>query len=247
MKNKVALITGGNRGIGKSICERLAKENINIIINYYHHEDEAYNLVDELIKKYNIKAIAIKCDVSKEEDVEDMKNKILDEFSGIDYLINNAGVARDSSIFSKSIKEFKRVLDVNLIGTYLCTKTFGAIMKEKGYGKIINISSSNAIDSYYPESCDYDASKAGIISLTHNFALSLAPNVYVNTICPGWVNTNMNDGLTIEQIEKEKKHILLNRFANPKEIANVVLFLLSDEASYINDSIIKVDGGRSNE
>ena len=120
-------------------------------------------------------------------------------------------------------------------------------MKEKGYGKIINISSSNAIDSYYPESCDYDASKAGIISLTHNFALSLAPNVYVNTICPGWVNTNMNDGLTIEQIEKEKKHILLNRFANPKEIANVVLFLLSDEASYINDSIIKVDGGRSNE
>ena len=120
-------------------------------------------------------------------------------------------------------------------------------MMSQKKGKIINISSTNAIDTYYPESCDYDASKAGVISLTHNFARELAPNITVNCICPGWVKTDMNKELTVEQVNKEKRRILLERFAEAKEISNVVLFLASSKASYINDSIIRVDGGKYND
>ena len=113
-------------------------------------------------------------------------------------------------------------------------------------GKIINISSTNAIDTFYPESCDYDASKAGVISLTHNLAREFAPFINVNCVCPGWVNTSMNKDLSLEQINKEKKKILLGRMAEADEIAKVVVFLASSKANYINDSVIRVDGGKFN-
>jgi len=119
-------------------------------------------------------------------------------------------------------------------------------MLEQKAGKIINIASTNAIDTYYPESCDYDASKAGIISLTHNLARDFAPYISVNCICPGWVKTNMNKDLSYEQINQEKSKILLGRFANPEEISRTIVFLASNDASYINDSIIRVDGGKYN-
>ena len=175
-----------------------------------------------------------------------MINKIVDTFGGIDILVNNASVCRDSLLLDKNIKEFKRILDVNLIGTYLCSKYVGKVMKSAKRGKIINISSTNAIDTYYPESCDYDASKAGVISLTHNLAKEFAPFIQVNCICPGWVKTNMNKDLSLDQIKEEEKKILLGRFASPEEISRVVLFLSSSKASYINDSIIRVDGGKYN-
>ncbi len=176
-----------------------------------------------------------------------MANTIIDYFGGIDILVNNAAVSRDSLLLDKNIKEFKRILDVNLIGTFLCSKYFGKIMLEQKKGRIINIASTNAIDTYYPESCDYDASKAGVISLTHNFAREFAPFINVNCVCPGWVKTPMNKDLSLEQINKERKKILLNRFAEPEEIAKLVVFLSSTNASYINDSIIRIDGGKYNE
>ena len=190
--------------------------------------------------------MTIKCDVSDSEEVEQMVNKIVDTYGGIDILVNNAGVSRDSLLLDKNIKEFKRVLDVNLIGTYLCSKYVGKVMLQRKKGKIINISSTNAIDSYYPESCDYDASKAGVISLTHNFAKEFAPFITVNCVAPGWVKTPMNKSLSLDFINEEKKKILLNRFATPEEISKVVVFLASNQASYINDTVIKVDGGRYN-
>ena len=113
-------------------------------------------------------------------------------------------------------------------------------------GVIINISSTNALDTYYPESCDYDASKAGVISLTHNLAREFAPFINVNCVCPGWTKTSMNKDLSLDQINEEKKKILLNRFADPIDIANVVLFLSSNKANYVNDAIIRVDGGKYN-
>ena len=132
------------------------------------------------------------------------------------------------------------MLDVNLIGPFLTSKYALEIMNN---GSIINISSTNGIDTYYSYSLDYDASKAGLINLTHNFANMYAPNIRVNCIAPGWINTEMNKELDEEYIKEECEHILLERFAEPKEIANVVFFLASDESSYITDSIIRVDGG----
>ena len=240
MSKVVALVTGSNRGIGASCIEEFAKKGVNVIINYCHHEKEAKDLEKHIKENYNVEVLTIKCDISKEEEVEEMINTIIDHFGGLDILVNNASVSRDSLLLDKNIKEFKRVLDVNLIGTYLCSK-----LNQKR-GKIINISSTNAIDTYYPESCDYDASKAGVISLTHNFAREFAPFINVNCICPGWVKTPMNKGLSLEQIAKEKKKILLNRFAEPIEIAKMVVFLSSSNADYVNDSIIRIDGGKYN-
>ena len=246
MKKVVALVTGSNRGIGKSCIEEFAKNGVDVVINYCHHKEEALKLEKEIKEKYNVDVLTIKCDVSKEEEVEHMVDEIVAKFGSIDILVNNAGVARDSLILDKNIKEFKRVLDVNVIGTYLCTKYVGKVMLNNKKGKIINISSTNALDTYYPESCDYDASKAGVISLTHNFARSFAPFINVNCVCPGWVKTDMNKELSIDQIEEEKKKILLRRFAKPEEISKVVVFLSSSKANYINDSIIRVDGGKYN-
>ena len=246
MKKVVALVTGGNRGIGASCVEEFAKAGVNVVINYCHHQEEAEKLADYIKETYEVDAMCIQCDVSKEEEVEKMVNEIVDKFGGIDILVNNAGVSRDSLLLDKNLKEFKRVLDVNLIGTYLCSRAVGKVMLNQKKGKIINIASTNAIDSYYPESCDYDASKAGVISLTHNFALQMAPMIQVNCICPGWVKTDMNKELSIDQIKEEKKKILLGRFGEPEEIAKVVVFLSSNKASYINDTIIKVDGGKYN-
>ena len=246
MSKAVALVTGSNRGIGASCIEELARKGVNVIINYCHHEKEAKDLERHIRENYNVDVLTIKCDISKEEEVEEMINTITDHFGGIDILVNNASVSRDSLLLDKNIKEFKRVLDVNLIGTYLCSKYAGKVMLNQKRGKIINISSTNAIDTYYPESCDYDASKAGVISLTHNFAREFAPFINVNCVCPGWVKTPMNKDLSLEQIAKEKKKILLNRFANPEEIAKMVVFLSSSNADYVNDSIIRIDGGKYN-
>ena len=246
MSRIVALVTGSNRGIGASCIRAFAKEGANVVINYCHHEEEALELKKEIEEEYNVEALIVKCDVSNEEEVENMVNTITDYFGGIDILVNNAGVARDSLLLDKTVKEFKRVLDVNLLGTYLCSKYVGRIMLQQKKGKIINISSTNAIDTYYPESCDYDASKAGVISLTHNLAREFAPFINVNCVCPGWVKTAMSKGLSLDQVKEEKKKILLGRFAEAEEIAKVVVFLASSKANYINDSIIRVDGGKYN-
>ena len=246
MKRIVALVTGSNRGIGASCIEEFAKCGVTVVINYLHHEEEAKALEKEIKEKYKVDVLSICCDVSKEEDVEAMVNKIVDQFGGIDILVNNAGVCRDSLLMDKNIKEFKRILDVNVIGTYLCSKYVGRVMMNQKKGKIINISSTNAIDTYYPESCDYDASKAGVISLTHNFAREFAPFIQVNCVCPGWVKTSMTKGLSIEQIKEEKKKILLGRFAEVEDISRVVVFLSSSKADYINDTVIRVDGGKYN-
>lgn len=247
MGKGVALVTGSNRGIGRKTVEEFAKAGLDVVINYCHHDDEAKDLEKFIRTNYDVDVMVIKCDVSREEEVEEMVNNVIDRFGKIDILVNNASVARDSLLLDKSLREFRRVLDVNLIGTYLCSKYVGRVMLDNKRGKIINVASTNAIDTYYPESCDYDASKAGVVSLTHNLAREFAPFIQVNCICPGWVKTDMNKDLSLEQISQEKKRILLGRFAETEEISNVILFLASSKASYINDSIIRVDGGKYND
>lgn len=241
-ENKVALVTGSSKGIGAAIVKRLAKKGCNVVINYKNNRDEALEL-QKYINQYDVKSIIVGADISDEFEVSRMIGKIIDTFGKIDILVNNAAIAIDTIYEDKTAENFKRTLDVNLIGTFLVCKYASKYMLEQGSGKIINISSTNGIDTYYPESLDYDASKAGVISLTHNLAKQLAPNITVNSVAPGWINTPMNEGLTDEFRNNESKKILLGRFGEPEEVAKVVTFLASDAASYINNSIIRVDGG----
>ena len=238
--NKTVLITGGSRGIGSSIARIFAYNNYNVIINYKSNDLKAQELKEELEKKYKVKVLLCKADVSQEKDVINMFDIIKNNFNSLDVIVNNAGISIDQILEDKTSKEFSEVLNTNLIGPFLVIK-YGSKLMDKG--SIINIASTNGIDTEYIESVDYDASKAGVISLTRNFANILAPNIRVNAIASGWVNTDMNQELDEEYRNNECKKILLGRFAETEEIANVVYFLSSENASYINKTVIRVDGG----
>lgn len=239
---KCAVVTGSSRGIGAATIEEFAKKNYNVVINYVQHEKTAEDLKKKIENLYNVQAILVKADISIEEEVFYLLEETKKIFKRIDVLVNNAGIAIDTTLEDKTVDNFNKIINTNLIGTFLCCKYIGTFMKEQGFGSIVNIASGNAIDAYYPYSMDYDASKAGVISLTHNFALLYAKEIHVNCVAPGWVNTDTNKEMDEEFYKKECNHILLNRFAEPKEIAETIVFVA--EASYINDSIIKVDGGR---
>lgn len=246
LSNKVVLVTGSSRGIGASCIIEFAKKGYDVVINYNKSKEEALKLQDE-IKKYKVNSLVIKCDIQSEEEIIKMVEEVINKFGQIDVLVNNAGIDISTLFDDKTKENFMKTLEINLVGTFLVSKYVSEIMLKNKNGRIINISSTNAIDSYYVESLDYDASKAGIISLTHNLANYLSPYVNVNCVCPGWVDTRMNSDISLEFRKKQEDKILLGRFANPREIANVVYFLSSEEASYINDSIIKVDGGVKND
>lgn len=240
---KTVLVTGSSRGIGRETIIEFSKLGYNVVINYIKSEKESFELKKLVEKDYNIKALVIKCDISNEIEVKNMIDIIINEFKTIDVLVNNAGLAIDNDIDLKDASEFKKVIDTNLLGPYLVTKYASKPMLKEKQGNIVFVSSTNGIDTNYESSIDYDASKAGVISLMRNFSKLLSPYIRVNTVAPGWVNTNMNDSLDVEFKNAEKKNILLNRFAEPIEIAKVITFLSSDDASYINNSVIRIDGG----
>ena len=244
MDKKTVLVTGSSIGLGASIIKEFAKNGYNVVINYVNHEKEA-NLLKKEVEKYNIKALCIKCDITNEEEINNMYNQVISEFNKIDILVNNAGISMDNSFDNKSKKEFMRVLEVNLVGTFLVSRIFGNHMFENKNGQIINISSNNALDQYYEYSLDYDASKAGIVNLTHNLAKHYSPFVRVNCVCPGWINTSMNKNIDKEFKENEENKILLKRFAETTEIAHDIYNIAT--STYMNDSIIRIDGGVSNE
>ncbi len=244
MDKKVVLVTGSSIGLGRAIIEKFASNNYNVIINYNNSKQEAEELKSYIENTYHTKAITIKCDITKESEIEEMKQIIIKEFGVLDCLVNNAGIAIDTDFNLKTKENFIKILDTNLVSLFLVSRTFGNLMLENKKGKIINIASTNGIDSYYEYSLDYDTSKAGVINLTHNLANHYSPYINVNCVCPGWIDTPMNKDLDESFKQKEIDKILLRRFASPKEIASLVYFLSTDEASYINDSIIKIDGGR---
>lgn len=243
MSNKVVLITGASRGIGAAAAKVFASNNYDVVINYNNSHDAALKLKEEIENKYHVTALCIKCDVSNELEVKSMVEKTIDTFGHVDALVNNAGIAIDTTFEDKTVENFRKILDTNLIGTFIVSKYVGKYMLENKNGAIINIASTNGIDTVYPESLDYDASKAGVISLTKNLALQYAPYIRVNAVAPGWVNTDMNKELDQAFIEKENEKILLNRFAQPEEIAKVIYFLATPDASYINSEVIRIDGG----
>lgn len=248
LKDKVTVITGASRGMGRETALLFAKEGAKVVIGYFASDYEpdaetnAINVVKE-IESVGAEAIAISCDVSSEEQVKRLIEKARDKFGRIDILVNNAGIVYDVPFRERTLEQWHRTVDTIMLGTFLCSKYASRLMLKNGKGTIVNISSTNGINAFNPESIDYDAAKAGVLMLTKNLAKELAPKVRVNAVAPGWVNTDMNKDLSADFVKQETEKTWLNRFAEPEEIAKVTLFLASDDASFITGSIINVDGG----
>lgn len=216
------LVTGGARGLGLAISLYYLKMGHSVVVNYNNSSDLALKLKS----KYGDRVSIVKADVSNEDDVK----RMFDALGKLDVVVNNAGIAKDSDPMEKSAEEFLEVIKVNLLGTFLVSK-YAVNHVDKGC--IVNISSTNALDTYYPESMDYDASKAGVISLTHNFSLYLKDrDIRVNVVCPDWIDTDMN----LEMDEEYKKS--LGVFLKPEEVAKVVYDVSIDES--VNDAVIRV-------
>lgn len=241
-EDKVVLVTGASRGIGRATALAFAKEGAKVIVNFNKAEKEANDVVKE-ISKLGSDSMAIKCDVSKEDEVKKMFSETIKRFGKIDVLVNNAGIVYDVPLFEKTVEQWNKTLRVNLIGTFLCSKYAAPYLKKQKAASIVNISSTNGIDTLSTESADYDASKSGVISLTKNLATELAPDVRVNCVAPGWVNTDINKDLPKDYISEVTKRIFMKRFAKPEEIAKAVLFLASEDASFITGTTLVVDGG----
>ncbi|WP_338660940.1 3-oxoacyl-[acyl-carrier-protein] reductase [Paraclostridium sordellii] len=242
LNGKVALITGGSRGIGKAIAIKLASYKANIVINYTSNKEHALKVKEE-IESYGVKSIVIKCDVSKSDEVNNMIEEVVKEFGQIDILVNNAGITRDGLLMRMKEEDFDSVIDINLKGVFNCTKSATKYMMKKRYGKIINISSVVGLIGNAGQA-NYCASKAGVIGLTKSSARELASrNINVNAIAPGFIDTDMTSVLNENLKETMLKNIPQNRFGSQEDVANLVLFLASDMSSYITGQIINVDGG----
>lgn len=244
---KVVFVTGSAKGIGAACIKKFALEGYDVVIHYRSSETSARKLENWIKENTNSKTLLLKSDIQNEEEVKKMVTKIIDAFGHIDVLVNNAALEINSEFEEKNAQNFLKVLNTNLVGTFLVSKYVSKWMLEKKTGKIINITSNNAINQYDPSTLEYDASKAGMISLTHNLALQLAPYINVNAVAPGWVMTEkvkeLNDSLDGMLEQEESKHILIQRFAYPEEVASLVYFLSTEESRSINNQVITIDGG----
>ena len=238
---KVVLVTGSSRGIGKATIIEFASKGYNVVINYFKSDNEAKLLKEKLEKDYHVKVLVMKADVSNENEVKDMVEQIINEFGQINVLVNNAGIVYDRSFEEITIEEFKRTLEVNVIGAFITSREVSKYMRVGG--TIVNVSSTNGTKTISPECLDYNISKIGLQSLTRDLAFQFKPNIRVNAVAIGWADTDMNKDLPQDYIDDEVSKIYLERFADPSEIAKTIYFLANEESSYINGEIITIDGG----
>ena len=240
--NKLAIITGGTRGIGKQIALTFAKEGYNIAINYRTENEDLKNTKKE-IEENNVKCFTFQGDVTNFKDCEQFVKQIVEECGNIDVLVNNAGITRDTLLMRMKEEDFKQVIDTNLIGTFNVTKNVISYMMKARSGRIINISSVVGISGNAGQT-NYSASKAGIIGFTKSLAKEVASrNITVNAVAPGFIETQMTDVLKDDIKEEIAKKIPLKRMGTPQDVANVVKFLASNDSSYITGQVINIDGG----
>ena len=239
---KIALVTGGTRGIGKKVAEKFAKEGYNLVLNYVSDNTDINSVIDSF-KEYKNEVILVKADVSKFNECENLVKEAIEKFGKIDVLVNNAGITKDGLIAMMKEDAFDRVIDVNLKGTFNMTRNVVPYMMKKRCGNIVNISSVVGVAGNVGQS-NYAASKAGIIGFTKSLAKELAPrNIRVNAVAPGFIDTDMTSVLTDKVKDNIYSQIPLKRMGEAEEVANVVYFLSDDESSYITGQVINVDGG----
>jgi len=243
LSGKVALITGSVRGIGRAIALELARHGADIVINDVLNNDKIKE-TSLKIKKYNTRVIGVKADISNIYEVENMVKEVINKFGGIDILVNNAGITRDSLLIRMKEEYWDSVINVNLKGTFNCSKIVSKYMIQKKIrGKIVNISSVIGVVGNIGQA-NYAASKAGIIGFTKSIAKELAlRNINVNAIAPGYIKTDMTKKLPEKIKEELKEQIPLKRLGTGEDIAKVVYFLVSEAANYITGQVINVDGG----
>lgn len=225
MNKKVAVVTGSAKGIGRELIINFAKNSYDVVITYLTSEKEAYELQNYIVDNYSVDALIIKCDITKEEDIINMRNTILEKYNHIDILVNNAAYAQDNYIDDKTKEEFMKVLEVNVVGTFLVTKY---LYKYINNGVIVNISSTDSIDTYSEISMDYCASKAAINNLTKTFALAFK-NIRVIGVMPNWTNTESIKEMNPEYLKSELKRIGQEELEEPTYVANNIIDLIHDE------------------
>lgn len=239
---KVALVTGASKGIGRAISNRLAQSNMDLVVNYNRDLQGAEETKKEC-EKYGVKVLLVQGDMSKEDEVNEVFKKAVEEFGRIDVLVNNAGITKDGLLISMKEKDFRDVMEVNLFSAFYTMKIAARLMAKKRYGRIINISSIVGIRGNAGQA-NYSASKAGLIGMTKSLAKEMANrNIRVNAIAPGFIETDMTDKLDPKIKEKLLEEIPVKHFGKAKDIANLVNFLVSQEADYITGQVISVDGG----
>jgi len=248
LEGKVALVTGGSRGIGRAVSSALASHGAAVIVNYATQADPAARLANR-IREHGGRAAAIQADVSEKSQVEAMVAQALREFGQIDILVNNAGIFGKGTSLTMDDSEFDRLFAVNIKGVVHCVKAVAPGMISRRYGKIVNVSSAAALGNSVPESTPYAVSKAAVVTLTKRQALEFGPhNINVNCICPGFTQTemlNFGDPPDLERLAALEKRAMLGRIGKPEDIASVVVFLASDESSFVTAQAITVDGGRT--
>ena len=240
LKGKTAIVTGGSRGIGAAICKRFAEQGANIALLYAGNTQKAEE-TKAALQEMGVKAEAYQCNVADAEQVAAVCKQIIKDFGGADILVNNAGITKDKLVPMMKVPDFDSVVDTNLKGDfYMIKKLKPGFMKQKR-GKIINIRSVSGLMGN-PGQTNYSASKAGLIGLTKSVAKELASrNVNCNAIAPGFVATDMTENLSENNALVD--HIPMKRFAQPEDIANLALFLASDQSDYITGEVIRIDGG----
>jgi len=247
LKGKIAIITGARRGIGRAIAEAMAKAGARVVISDINQEDSD-KVAQEIKEKYGQDTLAIKTDVTKKEEVENLIKKTVEKFGKIDILVNNAGIAPFKPFLDLTEEDWDKVLDINLKGYFLCTQAAAKEMVKNKYGKIINIASvaMGQMGIGFPNLAHYCASKGAIAALTEELTLELTPQgINVNAVAPGVIETSMTKDLLAD--ETARKNLLARipkgRTGQPQDIANAVVFLASDDADYICGAVLVIDGG----
>lgn len=240
LKDKVAIVTGASRGIGRATALALASEGANVVVNYASSQEAADQVVAE-IAAIGTQAIALPADVSQADQVDNLVNAVMEKWGRVDVLVNNAGITRDTLLLRMKPEEWQAVIDLNLTGVFLCTRAVSKIMLKQRSGRIINITSV-AGQMGNPGQANYSAAKAGVIGFTKTVAKELASRgITVNAVAPGFIATDMTLDLKAEEI---LKFIPLNRYGQPEEVAGLIRFLAADPAAaYITGQVMNVDGG----